>query len=167
MEILETRNVKPKFTTAPSESVAANVKLNVPACAGMPLMTPAGDTLRLLGNGEVDTADHVTEAPPVNTKVWEYGTPTVASRSDWFTTPAIGEIVSVKVRTPMLPAESVACNVKVKVPVASGVPLTRTVPAANPPGSEFPARSANPGGKANALTVYGGVPPVGVMVKVD
>ena len=59
----------------PSASVAVTVKVNVPACVGVPERTPVGPSVRGGGGAPADIEKVCGAVPPVAAKAWEYGVP--------------------------------------------------------------------------------------------
>jgi hypothetical protein len=138
-------------------SATRAVKFDVPAEVGVPLSTPAVDSVKP-PRSVPDWIDHVNGGvPPLAVKVWEYATPTVpAGRGE--------ELVIESVAAPMVRENALVafCNklsatwtVNVAAPAVVGVPLITP-----------PEVSAKPAGNVPDVTdqVYGGVPPVAVKV---
>src|SRR5207237_527159 len=148
------------------ESRAWMVKLNEPACVGMPERTPEPDRVRPAGRTPLAIVKRLYGAvPPWPVSVWLYGAPAAASGrvagvkeitgaltvSAWFWRPVYGAAGPV--------VESWARMVKLKLPTAVGVPLRKPLPES--------VSSVRPAGSAPALIVklpYGAVPPAAVSV---
>src|SRR5262245_16338512 len=144
----------------PVESVATTTNEKPPICVGIPLIAPPGDNARPGGSVAPNASDHVTGPfPPAACNGCKYATPTPAFPSA-LDTIDIGLTERENVRAPTLPTESTASSVNVYDPVRNDVP-PRNQLVVEPPVSELPDRSVNPGGSAVfAVTVYGGVPPL-------
>src|SRR4051794_850391 len=99
--------------------------------------------------------------PPFASKVWEYGEPTVPPGRLVVTIPIGPPAVTVSVNgletEPFAP--SVRVMVKLKEPVAVGVPVTRPVLESSVrPGATWPG-TGNVTIAGNTSHLYGGVPP--------
>lgn len=97
----------------------------VPVPVGVPEMTPAGLRDRLVGSDPNVVPHTRVPTPPVATSAWLYATPTVPTGKAVvlivgaeleMTIDSGGGVVSVRDK------ESATCGVKLKVPVAEGVP---------------------------------------------
>ena len=135
--------------------VTCTVKLDVPAVVGVPLKTPAEDSVSPAGSVPEVTDQLYGGVPPVAASVWLYALPTVPAGSGLTVVidSAAGSTVTANAFVAVPPP--VTCTVKLDVPAALGVPLK--TPAED---------SVNPAGSVPEVTdqLYGGVPPVAASV---
>src|SRR5215831_15676076 len=136
-----------------AESAASTVKLNVPAAAGVPLTTPPeAFSVRPSGSAPADIRNAYGAVPPVTVIVKLYGAPATAPGREAALVNAMpGAIVMPNVFCAVRLAASVSVTVKLKLPVAAGVPASTPVGAS----------SVRPGGivPLEIVNTYGGVPP--------
>lgn len=134
-------------------SLAWTVKLEFPAAAGVPRMTPVdGSRDKPAGNEPALTDQVYGGVPPEPLSVWEYAIPTMPAGIDAVAMlKAGGFTTSVKLLFALAEPLSFTCAVKVELPAAVGVPLITP---------EAESRD-NPAGSEPALIdqLYGGVPP--------
>lgn len=142
----------------PAASDACTTKLKSPAAVGVPPIRPVGDMVKPVGSDPLMTVNAYGGDPPTADSATVYGELTAP-----FGNGGTGEMVSpagmIAIENAALarvPALSVACTVKLKVPGAVGVPPIRPVllPRDRPLGS-VPWVTRN---------VTGGTPPVTEMV---
>ena len=130
--------------------VTWTVKLDVPAALGVPLKTPAEDSVSPTGSVPAVTDQLYGGVPPETASVWLYGVPAVPAGSGLTVVidSAAGSTVTVNAFVAVPPP--VTWTVKLDVPAALGVPLK--TPAED---------SVSPTGSVPAVTdqLYGGVPP--------
>ena len=98
-------------TFVPFLSVTCTVKLNVPACVGVPLQAPPAEKLSPPGFDPAVRAHVYGDIPPVATTLAEYLAPTFPDGSDVVTMASGPVIVILSVRDPLDPAVSVAFTV--------------------------------------------------------
>lgn len=126
------------------------MKFAVPAVVGVPLITPAADTVSQVG---APVTDHVYGgAPPLAAKLWEYAAPTVPFGSgDDVVIESGGMIVRENPFVTGFETVSATWITKLLIPAPNGVPLM--TPAAD---------NVRPAGNVPELTdhVYGGIPPL-------
>ena len=135
--------------------VTWTVKLEVPAALGVPLKTPAEDSVSPAGSAPEVTDQPYGGVPPVAANVWLYALPTVPAGSgdDVVIDSAAGSTVTANAFVAVPPP--LTWTVKLETPAAVGVPLK--TPAED---------SVSPAGSApeNTDQLYGVVPPVAANV---
>ena len=132
-------------------SVATRVKPKLPVTSGIPDKRPFSRA-RPLGRVLPALSEKAYgAAPPDAVSNWLNDVPAVVeARMTGLITNAGQAAAKEYVRSPAQPPASVACNVKLKLPVAVGVPDSALPTRARPAGKVLPALSAN---------AYGAVPP--------
>src|SRR5471030_2180035 len=147
------------YDTAPvqvCESLAWTVNAKVPGPVGVPERTPAVESVRPPGRVPIVTVKVYGLLPPLAVMVWLYAAVVVPSGSACGFIVIVGQVmVIVYDRVPLQPLLAVALTVKVKLPLADGVPeRTPAVDRLSPPG-RLPL---------DTVKVYGLLPPLAVMV---
>src|SRR5450432_3525753 len=147
------------YDTAPVqffESLAWTVKVKVPGPVGIPERTPALESVSPLGRVPIVTVKVYGLLPPLAVMVWLYAAVVVPSGSACGFIVIVGQVmVIVYDRVPLQPLLAVALTVKVKLPLADGVPeRTPAVDRLSPPGRV----------PLDTVKVYGLLPPLAVMV---
>ena len=128
---------------APTVSVAAIVKLNVPPALAVPVIAPLEPfSDSPVGNEPADTLNVIAPVPPVVVIVWLYGRPAVVVGNDAGLIAIVGLTTIEYACAAVAPTLSVAVIVKLNVPAALDVPVIA-------PLDEF---SASPVGNAPAVT---------------
>jgi hypothetical protein len=119
-------------------SFTCTVKLAVPVDVGVPLMVPFAASASPAGTEPV-VVDHVyPPLPPVAPSDWLYGAPVVPTGNEE-TVICSGGLLTTMVSAWVSVAleESVTCAVKLKLPVALGVPvMAPAVDKVSPPGRD-------------------------------
>jgi hypothetical protein len=161
-----TTRVNERVAFRAAESVTRAVNGNDPVCVGVPLSTPAEESVIPAGS-DPDASAHVYGGvPPVAARAALYGVPAVAAGKAsvvmasgelmvMLTFPVVVADLGSGTGAKITNAESVTRTLNTNVPARDGVPVI----------CPFAAR-VKPGGKEPVLSdqVYGGTPPLAVRV---
>ena len=132
------------------------VKLEAPAAVGVPLKTPAEDSVSPAGSAPDNTDQPYGVVPPVAASVWLYGAPhraAWAAETDVVIDSAAGSTVTENAFVAVPPP--LAWTVKFETPAADGVPLKTPAEESVSPAGSAPDNTDQP---------YGVVPPVAANV---
>ena len=135
--------------------LAWTVKFETPAADGVPLKTPAEESVSPAGSAPDNTDQPYGVVPPVAANVWLYAVPTVpvGSGDDVVIDSAAGSTVTENAFVAVPPP--LAWTVKFETPAADGVPLKTPAEESVSPAGSAPDNTDQP---------YGVVPPVAANV---
>ena len=137
----------------PAASVTRAVIRHVPAAVGVPaIVAPLSDS----PGGSVPLIVQLRDVPPVAASVCEYAAPTVPDGSDAVVIATAAVTTMLNAFVAFVPAASLTCTVKAKVPAAPGGPSITPCKRSSerPPGSD----------PAETVHWYGVAPPVAASV---
>ena len=124
-------------------SVAVTVKLNVPLVVGVPVNAPPLASVKPPGKLPVVTLNVYGAVPPDAVRGWPYSVPAKPFIKAAGFTVRVGQLMMFRVyaRVPLQLLASVAITVKLNVPDAVGVPLSKPLLAKLRPDGKAPAVS--------------------------